>query len=164
MTEILLKTLIDEDHATKILQAKVPDLQVVSLRLKYHPFAGFIFDVPTLAGRLGTTHALVDYYTGKAFISGKWAKETNKAVSGDAVVSDPGWNSITFEVARQKAKSLLLTASLRSLRLAWKGGIRETAHVEKVWKPNWILQVCIQGREYRVMVDGLNGGYFFIDA
>ena len=164
MNEILLKTIVDADHAAKVLQVKAPDLKVMSATLRRHPFAGFEFHVPALAGRGGTARALVDYYSGKAFISDRWESDPVLKIDDVEAVSDPSWNSISFETARQRAKALLSTAALRKARLAWKGGVKETASVEKVWKPNWILDVRIQGRNYRVIVDGLNGGYFFIES
>ncbi|MHC6178039.1 hypothetical protein [Glutamicibacter endophyticus] len=56
------------------------------------------------------------------------------------------------------------TAALRRARLAWRGGIRELDSVRMVWKPNWLLDVSLHGRQYRVLVDGLNGGYFFLES
>ncbi|WP_404287862.1 hypothetical protein [Glutamicibacter arilaitensis] len=163
MSELVLRTLVDEDYARSILQAKAPGMEVISARLRHHPFAGFIFDVSHLAGRVGRTHALVDYFTGKAFISDPWQTADPSSTMELNPVQDPRWNTIDFETARQKAKSLLATAALRRARLAWKGGVREHHSVNKVWKPNWVIEAKLDGKSYRIMVDGLNGGYFFID-
>lgn len=164
MPELKLKTIVDAQHAAKILKLKAPDLEVLDARMRHHPFAGFIYELPALSGKKTTAHTLVDYYTGKVFISDQWVEaEPGIDEEVDAVL-DPSWNSITFEDARARSKALLSTAALRKARLAWKGGVEEVASVEKVWKPNWILDVKIQKNRYRVMVDGLNGGYFFIES
>ncbi len=164
MNELVLKTLVDGQDAQRILAAKAPGLTVESAKLRHHPFAGFIFEVPQLAGRTGQAHALVDYYSGKAFVCDPWQAQEAEAGQLLDLVADPQWNTIDFDTARERAKALLSTAALRRARLAWRGGIREKSSVAKVWKPNWVIEAKLQGKSYRIMVDGLNGGYFFIGS
>lgn len=164
VNELVLRTMVDAQYAESILQAKAPGMKVISATQRHHPFAGFVFDVPHLADRVGRTHTLVDYYSGKAFISDPWQPADPSDNVGFSPVLDPQWNTIDFDSARQKAKALLATASLRKARLAWKGGVREQRSVAKVWKPNWVLEAQLDGKSYRIMVDGLNGGYFFIGS
>ncbi|WP_417365615.1 hypothetical protein [Glutamicibacter arilaitensis] len=164
MNELVLKTLVDEQDAQRILSSKAPGMNIVSAKLRHHPFAGFIFTVPQLAGRTGEVHALVDYYSGKAFVSDPWQEHEDLGNLALDRVADPQWNTIDFDTARSRAKALLATAALRRARLAWRGGLREKRSVAKVWKPNWVIEAKLDGKSYRVMVDGLNGGYFFIGS
>lgn len=160
MTDLVLRTLVDERDAQQILAAKAPGLEVATARLRHHPFAGFVFEIPQLAGRAGTSHALVDYYSGKAFVTGPWQEREPDACPPLDPVADPQWNTIDFDTARRRATALLSTAALRRSRLAWRGGIRETRCVAKVWKPNWVIEATHEARSYCIMVDGVNGGYF----
>ncbi|MGO1231703.1 hypothetical protein [Glutamicibacter arilaitensis] len=164
MNELVLETLVGAQDAQRILAAKAPGMKVVSAKLRHHPFAGFIFDVPQLAGQTGQAHALVDYYSGKAFVSDPWQVQEGASAEALDQVADPRWNTIDFDTARKRAAALLSTAALRRARLAWRGGIKEQRSVAKVWKPNWVIEAKLEGTSYRVMVDGLNGGYFFIGS
>ncbi|GAB3619879.1 hypothetical protein GCM10027417_11400 [Glutamicibacter endophyticus] len=161
--EAVLSTVLDEGQAADLLRAKEPRLRIHGARLRHHPFAGFEFEIPYFAGQSKRAFALVDYFSGKAFVTDSWNFAAEGAVLPNSV-ADPGWNSIGFETARGRAKALLSTAMLRRARLAWRGEIREVNSVRTVWKPNWLLDVSLQGRAYRVLVDGLNGGYFFLDS
>ncbi|WP_190264183.1 MULTISPECIES: hypothetical protein [Glutamicibacter] len=164
MSELVLRTLVDGQDAQRILAAKAPGLAVTSAKLRHHPFAGFVFEVPQLAGRIAQAHALVDYYSGKAFATDPWQVQDAQAGQRMDLVADPKWNTIDFDSARERAKALLSTAALRRARLAWRGGIREKSSIAKVWKPNWVIEAKLEGKSYRIMVDGLNGGYFFIGS
>lgn len=161
--EGVLLTVVDADQAADLLRVKEPQLRIHGARLRHHPFAGFEYEVPYLAGQTKRAYALVDYYSGKAFITDPWNFAPESGGSAQPVV-DPEWNSIEFEVARSRARALMSTAALRRARLAWRGGIRELHSVRMVWKPNWLLDVSLHGRQYRVLVDGLNGGYFFLES
>lgn len=164
VNELVLKTLVDDQDSQRILAAKAPGLRVESAKLRHHPFAGFIFEVPQLAGRSGQAHVLVDYYSGKAFVCDPWQAEDAETDHVLDRVADPQWNTIDFDTARRRAKALLSTAALRRARLAWRGGVREKSSVAKVWKPNWMIEASLEKKSYRVMVDGLNGGYFIIGS
>ncbi|WP_279402288.1 hypothetical protein [Arthrobacter sp. JCM 19049] len=161
MNEVVLTTLVDEQDAWRVLKSKAPQLHAGSARLLHHPFAGFQFQVPQPARRQRAAHVLVDYYSGKAFLSDPWRLE-DAAGLDLAKVKDPKWNTIDFETARHKAAALVRTASMRKAKLAWRGGVKEQSCVRTVWKPNWMLQARIADQDYRIMVDGLNGGYFVV--
>lgn len=161
MSELVLETLVSEQDAGRALRAKAADITIHSARLRHHPFAGFRFHVPQPGGGGKQAHVLVDYYSGKAFLSDPWRTIAAADAKLDAV-ADPQWNTIDFQTARERAESLVRTAAMRRARLAWRGGTREVHSVETVWKPNWLVSSSIAGRDYRIMVDGLNGGYFVI--
>lgn len=163
MTELVLDALVDERDAGRVLRAKAPGLEITQARLRHHPFAGFEFSVPRPGGGISRTHVLVDYFSGKGFLSGPW-QHAEQAPEEFDPVSDPGWNTIDFETARDRAAALVRTAALRRARLAWRGGVREEHSVQTVWKPNWVMDVALAGNAYQIMVDGVNGGYFIVGA
>lgn len=115
---------------------------------------------PRRQERLNT---LVDRYTGKAFVTDPWPALTlaDEGVRRDEV-SDPGWNSTSFETARRRAARLVATIAVRHLRLAGNPHVKETESHELVWKPNWLLSGELHNRPVRILVDGLNGGYYVV--
>lgn len=160
---------VSADQAWAAVQAKAPRLARVGESLSYHPFAGFehVFSVPRFRNplRRERVNTLVDRYTGKAFITGPWSMlEPIRIGDERARVSDPGWNSTSFETARVQASRLVGTVAMRHLRLAQNPRLEETVSHELLWKPNWLLTGQLHDRTIRVLVDALNGGYYVVGA
>lgn len=163
MTSLRLETFVDETEAWATLRQRAPKLRKLRAELKYHPFAGIVFDMPTLLGAVQRVHTLVDYYTGKAFLTGEW-KGHAETVPEHQRVTDPQWATVSLDQARHRASQTVATANLRRTRLAGRGGLRERHVVPTVWKPNWMFHTELEGRNLEIMVDGLNGSYFVIGS
>lgn len=160
---------VSADQAWAVIQAKTPRLLRVGESLSYHPFAGFehAFSVPRFrnALRRERVNTLVDRYTGKAFITGPWSMLQPIQIGDEwGRVSDPGWNSTSFETARTRASRLVGTVAMRHLRLAQNPRLEETESHELLWKPNWLLTGQLQDQKIRILVDALNGGYYVVGA
>ena len=168
MTQYLFRPQITEEDAWQIVQERVPELSKTTTELRHHPFSGFVYrlscDVNDLS--LGDeVHALVDRYTGKAYLTSVWpALEELQRTSDIGVVADPGWNSVTFEQAQHKAVQLMRTASLRRFRLLHRKIPEQQQAFELIWKPNWVLTGLFNGQKLQVLVDGLSGAYYVIGS
>lgn len=169
MSGVKFAPAVTADQAWNVVRAKAPGLVRGAEELQYHPFSGFVhtFAVPKFRNplRQERMNTLVDRYTGKAFITDPWPELEPVAV--DAVrheVSDPGWNSTSFEAARDKAARLVGTVAVRHLRLAQNPRVKEIASHELVWKPNWLLSGQLQKQPLRILVDALNGGYYVVGS
>lgn len=169
MSGLEFPSAVTADQAWAVVQAKAPGLVRGAEQLRYHPFSGFVhtFVVPRFRNPLGQErmNTLVDYYTGKAFITDPWpALTTVDAGVCRSEVSDPGWNSTSFDTARRRAARLVGTVAIRHLRLAQNPRLEETESHELVWKPNWLLTGQLQNRPVRILVDALNGGYYVVGS
>lgn len=167
MSRLEFSPTVTADQAWTVVRAKAPGLMRGTEELRYHPFSGFVhsFVVPKFRNprRQERLNTLVDRYTGKAFVTDPWPALTlvDEHVRRDEV-SDPGWNSTSFETARRRAARLVATIAVRHLRLAGNPQVKETESYELVWKPNWLLSGELHNRPVRILVDGLNGGYYVV--
>src|SRR5690606_18866848 len=82
----------------------------------------------------------------------------------DSKVSDPNWNTITYEEARNRATRIICAARLRRFRLAQHCDLEELESYELIWKPNWLLTGTIGTQKFKILVDGLNGGYYVVGS
>jgi hypothetical protein len=169
MSALKFSPVVTADQAWTVVRAKAPGLVRGAEELQYHPFSAFVhtFAVPKFRNprRQERMNTLVDRYTGKAFITDPWPEL--EPVLTDAVrneVSDPGWNSTSFEAARRKAARLVGTVAVRHLRLAQNPRVKELESHELVWKPNWLLSGQLQNRSIKILVDALNGGYYVVGS
>lgn len=162
MIEAEFPALLTREQASAAVRAKAAAFEVESASLSFHPFAGFIHSMTLPRTRAESTiHTLVDRLTGKTFITDPWP-ELRHTASGQGRVDDPRWNSISFENARMRSRHLVATASLRKMKLGHNSRIREIHSYEMIWKPNWLLVGKLGDQELKVLVDGMNGGYYVV--
>ena len=162
MIEVEFPALLTREQASASVRAKAATFEVDSATLSYPPFAGFVhaMALPRTMEE-SRIHTLVDRLTGKTFITDPWP-ELRQAGAGSGRVEDPLWNSISFEDARLRSRRLVATASLRKMKLGHNSRIREIQSHEKIWKPNWLLAGRLGDQELKVLVDGMNGGYYVV--
>lgn len=159
---------LSEEQAWEGVSKKAPGIRQLGAELSHHPFSGFVHGYRTASRWAGESriHTLVDRLTGKTFITDPWppllAAEGEPAAVGH--VADPGWNTIGFEAARQRSGRLVSTAIMRKNKLGRDAGIREVASHELIWKPNWLLEAALGDRKLRILVDGMNGGYYVVGS
>ncbi|HLT91812.1 MAG TPA: hypothetical protein VKZ85_12805 [Woeseiaceae bacterium] len=168
MGQLAFKASVTEEQAWQAIQARAPRISRIRAELRHHPFSGFVhrFYHPVHgASAPARVHTLVDRLTGKAFISEPWSElvEVDEASQGSSV-SDPGWNTITFEQARERSLQVIRVAALRRYRLARRHALEELESHELLWKPNWLLTGMLGQQRLRVLVDGLTGSYYVVES
>lgn len=165
-TQYVLRPRLTEEDAWEVIEEREPHVCRIGVSLTHHPFSGFVHLVrhPGLPKDADSSiHTLVDRLTGRAYITEAWPLIEHASDACDFErVTDPGWNTITYEQARENATRLLRTAALRRYRLARFHTVEEQDGFELIWKPNWVLSAVLDNREFKVLVDGLNGGYYVI--
>ena len=158
---------LDAAQAAAVVRAKAPAFRSTAARLRWHPFAGFVYRVEhpliRLTGRPQRAYTLVDRLSGSAALTDPWPPlgELTEEQRGECV-ADPGWNSVDLDEARFRAKRLVATATMRRNRLSRAAEITEIGAYETLWKPNWLLTGRLGDRELTVLVDGLSGGYYVV--
>lgn len=168
MTSTRFALTVSEEQAWDIVRAKAPGLRPGAATLRYHPFSGFVHrSLRPVPGRRheDRVHTLVDRFTGSAFITAPWPQlEEAGPGTAESQVSDPSWNTISFEEARRRSTRIVRTATIRRAPLASRMAIEEVEHHELLWKPNWLLDATLGPRELRILVDALGGGYYVVGS
>lgn len=159
---------VSEEQAWDIVRAKAPGLRSGPATLRHHPFSGFVHrSLRPMPGRRhdDRVHTLVDRLTGSAFITAPWPQlEPVDLRTAESQVSDPSWNTISFEEARRRSTRIVRTATIRRAPLVSRMDIEEVEYHELLWKPNWLLDGTLGGRQLRILVDALGGGYYIVGS
>lgn len=114
--------------------------------------------------RCAAVHTLVDRYSGKAYISDAWTELSRACPEQASKVSDPQWNTVSFDEARERSAKLVRTANLRRYRLSGQPRLEEVDSVDLIWKPNWLVTCAVDDRTVKVLVDGLTSQYYVLGS
>ncbi|MEQ8206625.1 MAG: hypothetical protein RIA65_10650 [Woeseia sp.] len=168
MRQYVFQPQLSESDAWGVIEDRLPQVAKIAAELRHHPFSGFVHRIycDMKDRSLGDeVHTLVDRYTGQAYLTAAWPRLDELPESSEiGKVADPGWNSVSFEQARQLAMQLLRTATMRRLRLLRRQAPEEKQGFELIWKPNWVLTGRHSDQELKILVDGLSGSYYVIGS
>ncbi|WP_102159370.1 hypothetical protein [Zhihengliuella halotolerans] len=157
MTEVVLETMIGESDAQRLVRTKAPSFRLVRSELTYRPYSGFVHRLDLPRGRSRRVHTLVDRFNGKASVTGPWQTAAALDPRGRRL-DEPQWGSLSFAEARRRAlKAVAAAAPPLQPRAASPRPVDERLGHPTVWKPGWVLDGVVGGRDVRIFVDAVDG-------
>ncbi|GHD06471.1 hypothetical protein [Zhihengliuella salsuginis] len=158
MTEVVLETMIGESDAQRLIREKAPSFQVLRSELAYRPYSGFVYRLETRTGRSRRVHTLVDRLSGKTSITEPWRTTALRDPKG-RTMDDSEWGQVSFAEARRRSRQAVDSTAQRSKSpVAGNREVDERLRHPTVWKPSWVLDGVVGGRDVRVLVDAVDGG------